>query len=119
MSKLTDKAADYFHGEQGYNCAQAVLKALHDVYPDIDDDDIAELKAYGGGRAPHGICGALFAAQTYFADKPEITAAVKKEFLHIVGAMKCREIRHANKVSCRNCVAAAVAAVEKLELKKE
>lgn len=52
------QASDFFHAEDNLNCAQSVLK-----YFDAPAAQIAEFKAFGGGRAPEGLCGALYAAK--------------------------------------------------------
>ena len=44
------QASDFFHAEDNLNCAQSVLK-----YFDAPAAQIAEFKAFGGGRAPEGL----------------------------------------------------------------
>jgi hypothetical protein len=43
------------------NCAQAVLHAWREVSGDTSIA-LVDLKPFGGGRAPEGLCGALHAA---------------------------------------------------------
>ena len=91
-----------------YNCAQTVYAAFK---PD-DSDGIAELASCGGGRAPDGLCGALFAAEKLCPDSADSIAA---EFSEKVGAKCCREIKTVHKTPCEKCVeAAARAACAKL-----
>jgi hypothetical protein len=96
------KASDFFHKEDNYNCAQAVLKFFesHDL---VTDDVIAEYKAFGGGRAPEGTCGALFAAQK-LAGCPCRIEKLNNVFEQETGSTKCREIKKAGKYSCAECV---------------
>ena len=44
----------------GYNCAQCVLKACREFYPELDDNTLARLASgFGGGVCCGEICGAL------------------------------------------------------------
>lgn len=53
----------YFHVlPQNLNCAQAVLKGFQNEFQ-ISEKEIEEYRAWGGGRAEGGVCGALFAAE--------------------------------------------------------
>ena len=65
------KASDYFHKEDSYNCAQAVLKYFQKEYT-VSQEIIDSYSAYGGGRAEDGLCGALYAAK-FLLDDPRKT----------------------------------------------
>ena len=80
-----------------HNCAQAVAEIVGRT------DLVPTMAACGGGRAPHGYCGALHAALavTSAADHE----AVMKEFAENVGALTCREITGTAKTPCDECVA--------------
>lgn len=92
------KAEDVFHQtEKRYNCAQSVLK-LHAV----EEEKVDEFKAFGGGRAPEGVCGALHAALDLL--HPDTHEEVRSEFKEHAGSEKCREIRQLGKLSCLECV---------------
>jgi C_GCAxxG_C_C family probable redox protein len=58
-----DKAGDYF--KSGYNCAEAVLRAYLDMYPQDFGNEVARLaSALGGGMGRSGCaCGALTASE--------------------------------------------------------
>ncbi|MFA7230136.1 MAG: hypothetical protein WC071_02585, partial [Victivallaceae bacterium] len=71
MTKL--KASDKFHKEENFNCAQAVLKFFED-HPSVTVQDIADYKAWGGGRAPEGVCGAIFATGKILNDQEKLNA---------------------------------------------
>jgi len=91
----------YFHSQpDNLNCAQAVLKGFQKEF-NITDQEIEEYRAWGGGRAKDGICGALFSADMLLRKigKPGIT----EEFKAIVGNVHCSEIKKA-KFSCIDCV---------------
>jgi len=105
-------AADYFHGPERYNCAQAVLKTFQEKHQ-IDDETIAKFKAFGGGRADQGLCGALFAATVLLKDT-ELLETLTQKFKERTSATTCRQIRKAGILSCRECVALAAELVEEL-----
>lgn len=96
------KASDYFHGPEGYNCAQAVLKTLQNIYT-IADSTITAYAKFGGGRADNGLCGALFALH-HVIKTPEQIAAVNSDFEKYAGSTKCKEIKKLNRLSCKGCV---------------
>ena len=106
---------NYFHTKpENLNCAQSILKGFQEEF-NISAGRIAEFKAWGGGRAPEGVCGALFAADILLAEleKPSI----KEKFKTEVGNTNCLAIKRENKVSCLNCVRIADELLEK-EIKK-
>ncbi len=105
------KASDYFHKEDAYNCAQAILKNFHSEYF-ISQKMIDSYSAYGGGRAEDGLCGALYAAKTLLND-PKKTELLKKEFSDKAGSVKCREIMKVKKLPCADCVDLAAQIVDK------
>ncbi len=73
-----EKARAHYIGKGGcqrLNCAQTVVHAFKDKFG-FSGEDVVRFAGCGGGRAPLGECGAL----------------------------KCREIRSTNKLSCVGCV---------------
>ena len=105
------KASDYFHKEDAYNCAQAILKHFQSKYS-IPQEMLDSFSAYGGGRAENGLCGALYAAKTLLND-PKKTELLNKEFFKKAGSVKCREILKLKKLSCADCVDLAAQIVDK------
>ena len=95
-------AMDFFHGEQGYNCAQAVLKAYQNE-SGMSELTIRLAKAIGGGRAEGGTCGALYAAQILLG-KNEQSKLITQQFLQSTGSMLCSEIKQ-SECGCRGYVA--------------
>lgn len=89
-------AAALFHGAEGYNCCQAVLKAFG-----ATDAAVAAGKACGGGRGPGGLCGALLAAKQL---APGRAGELDRRFREAAGSLICREIKAAGRPSCRDCV---------------
>jgi hypothetical protein len=82
------------------NCAQSVLYAYQKVSGDTSIP-IADMKRFGGGRAPDGLCGALHAACSVVPEKSE---QLKTSFAAVTGSMFCRELRKANEHPCEVCV---------------
>ena len=99
------RALKFFRGEEGYNCAQAVLKALEEVCP-VDEAMIQQYANAGGGRGEGGVCGALLAAKALLAD-PAAIARLEARFREEAGALTCRDIRKQRRVTCSQCVGAA------------
>ena len=85
------------------NCAQSVLHAWREVFGDTTIT-IPGLKPVGAGRAPEGLCGAIYAACLLAPDRAE---GLKAAFAARVGSLYCKEIRAARKHCCADCVAEA------------
>ncbi len=97
-------AAQYFHGKEGFNCCQAVLKAYANHSNMTDEFIETNFRKFGGGRAPEGLCGAVYAAEVILGDNPESMQELLNEFKQQASSSDCRSIRKANKLSCRDCV---------------
>lgn len=103
------QAAKYFHGEEGYNCAQAVLKA-YQSNSGMSELTIRSATVAGGGRAKDGVCGALYAAQIILGD-PEAMKTVDQQFTALTGSNKCSDIKK-SECGCREFVAHAAKLTE-------
>ncbi|MDV7104726.1 C-GCAxxG-C-C family protein [Vibrio sp. TH_r3] len=95
-------AADFFHGEQGYNCAQAVLKAYQNE-SGMSELTIRSAKVIGGGRAKEGTCGALYAAHILLGENNQ-SKQVTQQFLQTTGSTLCSDIKQ-SECGCRGYVA--------------
>ena len=96
MNTHADKAVELFSSSPKFgNCAQCVAKAFG-----ADDSIVSELSVCGGGRAPEGLCGALYAAMLLAddADRPALRAA----FRDAAGAETCRKSRAHARLLVRN-----------------
>ena len=91
-----------------HNCAQAVAYRWLDLY--VDKDTVAKYAQCGGGRAPEGVCGALYAAVHAC---PAHADEIAKEFVATVGASRCRDIKGVGRTPCEVCVDTADRLVEK------
>ncbi len=105
-------AEEKFHGVEKYNCAQAILSAFQEKYS-VSNDLIAEHKKFGGGRAEGNMCGALYAAN-HLETTPEKQAEMAKLFMAQAGSLKCKEIKQAKTLSCKECVGVTADILESL-----
>ena len=102
----------YFHGEEKFNCAQAVLKIMEEKYPN-KAELIPAFKAFGGGRAPDGVCGALYGALELLPESEHLN--LRNEFCKSAGSEKCKAIKKLKQLSCPSCVEVAVDLVKETE----
>jgi len=109
---IIKKVKRFFHGIEGYNCAQAVIK-IHD-HTDTLEHVIEELNTKGGGRAPHGMCGALYGALE-MAEGTNKKQYIKNEFIKQNGAETCRELKRIHHTPCSQCVESACRLLEETE----
>ena len=88
------------------NCAQAVAHAFG------REDLVSGLRTAGGGNAPDGLCGALFAAMQICgnASASKIAEAFEKK----LGYRRCLNLKKDARVPCPSCVATATELLEKL-----
>ncbi len=101
-------AKNYYLGKEGYsrmNCAQSVISAFKEKH-NLSTDTVESFGAYGGGRAPDGLCGALYAAMYILEKNAEVEKRneLERYFIDQAGAVKCRDIRACKKFSCLDCV---------------
>lgn len=106
--QLVDEAINYYLGRNGHeksNCAQAVANTFAREM-DLREMDLGVFRDYGGGRAPGGECGALYAAKMILekAGLPEKIGKIETVFQDQAGALTCREIRSSKKLPCTGCV---------------
>jgi hypothetical protein len=90
------------------NCAQAVLHAWREVSGDTSIA-LADVKPFGGDRAPDGLCGALHAACMIAPGRP---VALKQNFAARLGSLYCKELRAAKVHPCETCVSQAAELLE-------
>jgi hypothetical protein len=116
------KAKDNYLGRglKRMNCCESVAYAFRDRIP-LSEEELKSFAGFGGGRAPEGYCGAIYAAKRLLeiAGSPK-AAEIPEIFQEVAGSAKCREIKALKKASCLTCiekaaetVASAVAGQEK------
>jgi len=99
----THATAVFHRPPENFNCAQAVLDAFQSV-TGRSVAPVADYKAHGGGRAPAGMCGALYAACQC---APEAAEALRGAFVAKTGSPFCKEIKGAQRIRCAECVGTA------------
>lgn len=102
--KKQDAVGYYTAVPKVHNCAQAVACGAG------CDARYDEFKAYGGGRAPEGRCGALHAALELVP--AEHRDAVIAEFVAATGSPSCSTIKSL-RFPCAECVKVAAELIEK------
>jgi hypothetical protein len=90
------------------NCAQSVLHGWREISGDTSIA-LADLKPFGGGRAPDGLCGALHMACMVAPNQAE---ALKLSFAARLGSLYCKELRAAKVHPCETCVVQATELLE-------
>ena len=90
------------------NCAQAVLYAWQELSGDTSIP-LADLKPFGSGRAPAGLCGALHTACMVAPNRAE---SLKQAFTARLGSIYCKELRAAKVHPCETCVVQATELLE-------
>ncbi len=100
----------YFHTlPDNLNCAQAILKGFQKEFG-ISDHEIEEYRAWGGGRAEGGMCGALFAAERLLRQIGK--ESVIEDFRKKTGSVLCSDIKE-KQFTCAEYVRIADELVEK------
>ncbi|MBR2427485.1 MAG: C_GCAxxG_C_C family protein [Lentisphaeria bacterium] len=102
---MKDKAVELFTAvPKQHNCAQAVVCGAGRC--DLKD----AMATCGGGKAPEGICGAVWgASQLLPEDKRE---ELFQEFQNKYGSLHCSELKKQG-ITCVDCVKNAAALAEK------
>ena len=104
------KSEEYFHVlPEKLNCSQAILKGFQKEF-DITDQEIEEFRAWGGGRAEGGVCGALFAAEHLLRQIGK--KSVVGEFYKKAGGVLCSDIKE-KQFTCAEYVCIADELVQK------
>lgn len=85
------------------NCAQAVL-AAYQAATGRQVAPVADFKPFGGGRAPEGECGALYAA---CRAAPAAAGHLRTAFAARAGATRCQPLKRELRFPCEACVALA------------
>ena len=88
-----------------HNCAQAVACGAE------RDDLKDELSKCGGGKAPGGLCGALYSA--LLLSPAEKHDKIKRDFAAKAGFLNCSEIKTISKFPCADCVTLGAELLEK------
>lgn len=104
------------YNEEKHNCAQSILRGFQEQM-NVSEEQIAEAKKHGGGKAEDGLCGALHSALN-LTDDTSVKEELSAEFIAKAGSDKCREIRRNGKLSCEDCVRLAATILHKGQMKQ-
>ena len=105
-----------FHADKRGNCAMSVAYGYARATGKSEDEAVkaAEMfRTFGGGKAPDGLCGALYAAKMMQPDHAESIEEFFKRGAQ--GCTKCQEIRPNKVIPCNRCVELAGEALDFLE----
>jgi len=104
------KSDSYFHVlPEKLNCAQSIQKGFQKEF-NISEEEIEDYRAWGGGRAEGGVCGAVFAADRLLRQISK--GSVAEEFKQVTGSLLCTDIKE-KKFTCAELVRLADELVEK------
>lgn len=93
---MTKKAVELFTATpRQHNCAQSVASGCG------REDLNSAMQSNGGGRAPGGLCGALYAA--LHCVREENKEHLLEDFVKEVGGTHCKELKEKG-ISCTKCV---------------
>ena len=113
MAEKISEISKNFHADKRGNCAMSVAYgyARATGKSEAEAVEAAEMfRAFGGGKAPNGACGALYAAKMM---QPDHADAIEDFFRR--GAQnftKCSEIRPNKVIPCNRCVELAGEALD-------
>lgn len=110
-----EEARNYFLGKNNHNksnCAESVAFALKNKFG-INQEVLKQFKNCGAGKAPDGICGALFAVKIILKDSPDKFKELEGDFIKTSGSVKCKDIRASHKLTCLGCVEKAAGFLDK------
>ena len=113
-----EKAKAYYSGGSGcrkLNCAQSIVQAFHEKFS-VSADATDTFAVYGGGRAPEGECGALYAAKTLLKNYPDRIKGCEDILVSHAGSTKCREIRSGRRLCCAGCVEKIAECLDNIKL---
>lgn len=99
------------NGNRKHNCAQAVIAGFKDKFS-LKDELVSTFASHGGGKAPEGYCGALYAVRHILKDSPREIEKCTEAFIKAAGSTKCKGIRSLKKASCLACVEIAAELLE-------
>lgn len=88
------QAKDYFHlAPHNWNCAQAIHKRYQELTGMSDEEIELSFRPMGGGRAPEGMCGAIYAVRTLVGEEIPLAEELTASFVERTGGLTCRELK--------------------------
>ncbi len=101
MSCCKDRAVKAFT-EEKMSCGQSVFKGFQKCL-NITEEEITDAKAFGGGRAEGGVCGALYCAKL-LCETEEEKKQMTEEFVAKTKFERCKDIKKNKTAACSECV---------------
>ncbi len=95
-----------------HNCAQAVVYKYAAKLGLTQDEALERFAGFAAGRAPGGLCGALYAARCIAPDEADKVEAEFKKTTN--GFLTCADIKGRSGTPCLVCVMAIDEILEKL-----
>jgi len=93
------------------NCSQKVLMYWSKEF-DVSPIEVAAFAKCGKGKAPGGLCGALYGAKNLIRDEKK-RILLTQEFETAAKSIRCKEIRKIGVYSCDDCIAKGIELVGK------
>lgn len=88
------RAKDYFHlAPHNWNCAQAIHKGFQEATALTDQEIELAYRPMGGGRAPEGMCGAIYAVRTLVGEDTPLADELTEAFMDKTGGLTCHELK--------------------------
>lgn len=88
------KAKDYFHlAPQNWNCAQAIQKSVQPITGLNDEDIELQYRPMGGGRAPAGMCGAIYSVRRLVGEDSSLADELTARFVERTEGLTCHELK--------------------------
>lgn len=113
------KALEFFHDQaNNWNCAQCILKAYQSRIRLNDEEIERDYRCKGGGKAPEGLCGALYASRVLLGEDTKEAAELTEAFRKELGAVTCLGLKKEMHVPCARSVSTAETLLEKALEKK-
>lgn len=101
---MTEKASSIFrNSDYRLNCAQVLVFKWCELNQ-ISKLKVSDLYGLGSGRAPGGMCGALYAGIRIFNRDEEIQKAFINKFTAKFGSANCDKIRSDKSIDCKTCI---------------
>ncbi len=94
MTTNDKQAKDFFHlAPFNWNCAQAIHKSFQ-PHTRLSDEEIElQFRPMGGGRAPGGMCGAIYAVRSLVGEDTPLADELTQSFVARTGGLTCRELK--------------------------
>lgn len=93
----------YHHPDFKFNCAQAIAYRWAFSFDEAQIRAL-EFQKFGGGNAPEGMCGALYAGLERLSGNSGAQLQLKSLFQDRASSPSCVEIKNANQLTCKACV---------------